>query len=276
MDMITKLPQSSGFDLVLVVVDLLSKMSHFIPCKEAASSLTLANLFCMHIFRIHGLPDKIISDRGSTFVSKFWQALMNSLNIKSALSTAYHPHTDGQTERTNQTLEDYLWHFCSYYQDNWDKCLNMAEFALNNLDSTSLKILPFFFCYGHHPKFNILTENTGQPGLDDFVRDLQITQETAMECLVQARQLQAQYYRKGWQESPSFEIGEEVLLLRKFIQTRRINSKLDYRYIGPFRVIEMVGRNAVQLDIGKDYPRLHPVFNVSLVVKYYSPNSILQ
>jgi hypothetical protein len=227
MDMITKLPQSSGYNSVLVVVDFLSKMSHFIPCKEAASASTLANLFCKHIFRIHGLPDKIISDRESTFVSKFRQVLMNLLNIKSALSTAYHLQTDGQTEQTNQTLEDYLRHFCSYYQDNWDKCLDMAKFALNNLDSTSLKISPFFFCYGHHPKFNILTEHTGRPGLDDFFTDLQLTQETAMECLIQARRLQAHYYNKGRQDLPSFEKGDEVLLLRKFIQTCRINSRLD-------------------------------------------------
>lgn len=73
----------------------------------------------------------------------------------------------------------------------------MAEFALNNLDSTSLKVSPFFLCYGHHPKFNILTENTGRVGLDDFVTDLQVTQETAMECLVQARRLQAKYYNMG-------------------------------------------------------------------------------
>jgi hypothetical protein len=111
MDMITKLPLFSGYGLVLVVVDLLSKMAHFIPCKEAALLAMLANLFCKHIFCIHGLLDKIISDRGSMFVSRFWQTLMTSLDIKSSLSTAYHPQTDGQMERTNQTLEDYLRHF---------------------------------------------------------------------------------------------------------------------------------------------------------------------
>jgi hypothetical protein len=141
MDMITKLPLSARFDSILVVVDLLSKLTHFIPCRESSSSAVLANLFRKNIFWLHGLPDKIVLDRGTTFVSNFWKALMCSLNIKSALSTAYHP----QTERMNQTLEDYLRHFCSYYQDNWDKCLDMAEFSLNNLDSASLKISPFFF-----------------------------------------------------------------------------------------------------------------------------------
>jgi transposase InsO family protein len=217
MDMITKLPLSGGFDSVLVVIDLLSKLTHFIPCRESSLSAVLANLFRKNIFRLHGFPDKIVSDRGTTFVSNFWKALMNSLSIKSALSTAYHPQTDGQTERMNHILEDYLRHFCSYYQDNWDKCLDMAEFSLNNLDSASLKISPFFFTYGHHPKFNIMTESTGKQDLDEFLFDLQVTQETAMECLVQARIQQAKYYNKGKKDSPVYQEGDQVLLLRKFI-----------------------------------------------------------
>jgi hypothetical protein len=113
MDMIVKLPLSLGFDSILVVIDFLSKMSHFIPCKESSPSSTSASLFRKNVFRLHGLPDNIVLDRGPTFVSKFWKSLMTSLNIRSSLSTAYHPQTDGQTERKNQTLEDYLRHFCS-------------------------------------------------------------------------------------------------------------------------------------------------------------------
>jgi hypothetical protein len=105
-DMITKLPLSAGFDSILVVIDLLSKNTHFIPCKESSSSAVLANLLCKHIFRLHKLPDKIVLDCGSSFVSEFWKALMNSLNIRSTLSTAYHPQTDGQTDCMNQVLED--------------------------------------------------------------------------------------------------------------------------------------------------------------------------
>ena len=119
MDFITKLPISGGFDSILVVVDLFSKATHFIPCKELFNASQIAHLCRTNIFRLHGLPDKIISDRGSIFVSEFWRTLMNSLQIKKGYSTAYHPQTGGQTERMNQVLEDYLRHFCSYYQDNW-------------------------------------------------------------------------------------------------------------------------------------------------------------
>jgi hypothetical protein len=107
------------------------------------------------------------------------------------------------------------------------------------------------------------------------VTDLQKTQELAIECLVQARILQAKYYNRGQSDAPVFEKGDEILLLRKFIQTQRVNSKLDYRYLGPFRVVEMVGKNTVRLDIEKDFPQLHPVFNVSLTVKYHDPNSLI-
>jgi hypothetical protein len=200
---------------------------------------------------------------------------MNSLNIKSALFTAYHPQTDRQTERMNQALKDYLRHFCSYYQDNWDKVLDLAEFSINNLDSGSLRISPFFFLYGHHPRFNILTENTGRKDLYFFIMDLQVTQEHAMECLVQARKQQAKYYNKGKKPSPIYQPGEWVLLLRKFKQSRRINSKLDYRCIGLFQVKQMIGRNAVELELKNDYPKLHPVFNLSLIVPYIGPNQLM-
>ncbi|KNE98001.1 hypothetical protein PSTG_08676 [Puccinia striiformis f. sp. tritici PST-78] len=96
-----------------------------------------------------------------------------------------------------------------------------------------------------------------------------------MECLVQARTRQAKYYNANKRESPVYEPGQEVLLLRQFIKTRRLNSKLDYRYLGPFKVDKMVGKNAVSLLISKEFPKLHPVFNVGLVVPYWGPNSLI-
>ena len=200
---------------------------------------------------------------------------MNSLNIIAGFSTAYHPQTGGQTERMNQVLEDYLQHFCSYYQDNWDKILDMAEFSINNLNSGSLGVSPFFFTYGHHPKFKILTESSGCCNLDTFICKLQETQETAIECLMQTQICQATYYNKGRRESPHFKKDDQVMLLRKFITSRLLNNKLDYQWIGPFQVQEMVGPNAVRLDMKNEYPLLQPVFNVLLLTKYYPPNSVM-
>ncbi|POW17893.1 hypothetical protein PSTT_00227 [Puccinia striiformis] len=274
MDFITKLPKSGGFDSIMVVIDLLSKATHFIPCKETYSAPQVAQLFRTNVFRLHGIPEKIISDRGLVFVSEFWKSFMFSLGIKKGFSTAYHPQTDGQTERMNQVLEDYLRHFCSYYQDNWDKLLDLAEFSINNLDSSSLGVSPFFFSYGFHPKFSVLNRSSSKKSLDGFIQDMQEVQERAVECLTQAQQRQARYYNAHKRPATQYNPGDQVLLLRKFIESRRINSKLDYRFIGPFKVIEMVGNNAVRLDISRDYPKLHPVFNVSLVVKYISPSEV--
>ncbi|KAI7936611.1 hypothetical protein MJO28_015510 [Puccinia striiformis f. sp. tritici] len=251
MDFITKLPKSKGNDSILVVIDHLSKASHFIPCKEAMTSAELAKLFRREIFRLHGLPDRIISDRGSTFTSKFWLAFMKTLNIKAATSTAYHPQTDGQTERMNQVLEDYLRHFVNYHQTDWADKLDMAEFSLNNMHSSS----------------------SGTSSADKVVQDLQEIQEKAKLSIIAAKEKQAYYYDQHRRPTPIYQPGDLVMLTRKFIQTRRPNSKLDYRHLGPFAVIKMVGERAVHLDITEHYPLLHPVFNVALLIPYKDPSS---
>jgi transposase InsO family protein len=108
MDFITKLPLSNGFDSIMVVIDLLSKVTHFFPCEETYTADQLAHLFRANILRLHGIPGKIILDRGSVFVRKFWRALMRLLRITPGFSTAYHPQTNVQTKHMNQVLEDYL------------------------------------------------------------------------------------------------------------------------------------------------------------------------
>jgi hypothetical protein len=146
------------------------------------------------------------------------------------------------------------------------KILDIAEFSINNLDSASLGTSPFFFANG------MITENSGICALDDFIVDLQEIQEKAIEFLTQTKRQQALYHDSQRKSATQYQPGDLVMLLRKFIQSRRINSKLDYRYIGPFKVIEMVGENAVRLDIAHEYSKLHPVFNVSLVAKYHAPS----
>jgi hypothetical protein len=117
-----------------------------------------------------------------------------------------------------------------------------------------------------------MSENLGRKDLDEFLLDLHLTQETALECLIQARKRQALYYNDKRKPFPIYTEGENVLLLRKFIHSRQINSQLDYCYIGTFRVKRMIGKNAVELDIRKECPKLHPVFNVSLIFRYVDPN----
>src|SRR5690606_21086339 len=132
MDFIVKLPNSEGFDAIYVVVDRLTKMAHFIATTSDVDAEGTARLFRDNVFRLHGLPRSIVSDRGTQFVNSFMRDLCKLLQIKQNLSTAYHPETDGQTERINQVLEQYLRGYCNYMQDDWIDWLSMAEFAYRN------------------------------------------------------------------------------------------------------------------------------------------------
>jgi len=152
MDFITGLPWSDGFNAVWVVVDRLSKMRHFIPCRDTCTAVELADLFVNHVFRLHGIPKTAISDRGPQFVAAFWTALCKRLKIDKRLSTAYHPETDGQTERLNAVLEQYLRCYVEYLQDDWNSFLSLAEFATNNHASETTGLSPFFANYGMDPR----------------------------------------------------------------------------------------------------------------------------
>ncbi|MBW0520949.1 hypothetical protein O181_060664 [Austropuccinia psidii MF-1] len=139
---------------ILVIVDRFSKIAAFIPTKSPITSLDLANLFIKDIFSKHGLPSRIVSDRGSIFDSSFWTNLSQQLKISRDLSTAYHSETDLQKERPNQILENYLWMYVSYHQDDWNTWLPLARFAYNNSDPSSTKQSLFFTAYGRDPQFD--------------------------------------------------------------------------------------------------------------------------
>ncbi|THH12930.1 hypothetical protein EUX98_g9775, partial [Antrodiella citrinella] len=143
-DFIEQLPDSNGFTAILVVVDRSSKQGVFIPCHDTITSQELAHLFLIHVFSKHGVPSHVTSDRGSEFVSLFMRSLGELLNIDLHFTSGHHPQADGQTERANQTLEQYLHMYCAYQQDDWDRLLPFAEFAYNNAPSASTGISPFF------------------------------------------------------------------------------------------------------------------------------------
>jgi len=132
MDFITDLPKSEGYDTILVVIDRLTKMSHFIPCSKDLDARQFANLLMKEIVRLHGLPHDIITDSGTLFTSDLWKETTGKLGIERRLSTAFHPQTDRQTERTNAILEQYLRAYINHQQDDWCGYLPLAEFAYNN------------------------------------------------------------------------------------------------------------------------------------------------
>ena len=152
-DRITNLPKTKqGFTAILVVVDRLTKMTHFMPCKNESTAHDIARLFVDNIWKHHGMPLRITTDRGPEFTNKFIAALCELVGTMHCKSTAYHPQSDGQTERMNRVLEDMLRHYVNPKQNNWDELLSCAEFAVNNAYQASTQDTPFYLNYGKHPR----------------------------------------------------------------------------------------------------------------------------
>ncbi|CAH1412293.1 unnamed protein product [Lactuca virosa] len=149
MDFVTKLPKSSdGLDTIWVIVDRLTKSAHFLPIKESYKMERLKRIYIQEIVRLHGVPVSIISDRDSRFTSRFWKSLQKALGTHLDMSTAYHPQTDGQSERTIQTLE-YMLRACVIdFRKSWDTHLPLVELSYNNSYHSSIKVAPFEALYG--------------------------------------------------------------------------------------------------------------------------------
>jgi len=158
MDFIEKLPSSSSFDTILVIVDHLSKQAIFIPTHDTITSVELAYLFVVHVFSKHGVPSHVTSDRGSEFVSHFFHSLGTALDMRLHFTSGYHPEANGQAEQTNQMLEQYLRVYCNYQQDNWSELLPLAEFAYNNAPSATTGVSPFFANKGYYSNLMVYPE----------------------------------------------------------------------------------------------------------------------
>src|SRR6266481_600953 len=192
MDFIEKLPNSSSSTSILIIVDRLSKQSLFILTYDTITSQHLAQLFILHVFSKHGVLSHVTSDRGSEFVSHFFWSLGTTLDMKLHFTSGYHPEGDGQTERTNQTLEQYLRVYCNYQQDNWAELLPLAEFAYNNTPSATTGITPFFANKGYHPNVTVHPEcDLASARTRDFITDLdELHQELKMHIADAQRRYQ--------------------------------------------------------------------------------------
>ncbi|MBW0479620.1 hypothetical protein O181_019335, partial [Austropuccinia psidii MF-1] len=264
MDFITQLPLSNSFHSILVIVDRFSKMVVFIPKMSSITSLDLAHLFIKNIFSKHGLPSSIVSDRGPLFVSSFWTNLCQQLKISRDLSTAYHPETDGQTERVNQILEQYLRMYVSYHQDDWNTWLPLAEFAYNNSDHSSTKQSPFFTVYGRDPQFDSvhITQDTPAGKLSTKIQSVQQDVKRELEIAINRFK---RYADKSRASPPVFNPGDMVWLSSKNIKSTRPTKKLSERWLGPFPILKKVSTHAYHLKLPSQWKSIHPVFHISLL-----------
>ena len=282
MDFITTLPRSTGsddekeYENILTVVDRFTKECHFIPVASMTARAT-ARYFVRYVFCRHGLPSHVTSDRGPQFVSDFWRELFTALQIKQRLSSSYHPQTDGQSERANQSLEQYLRAFVNYAQDDWVDWLPMAEFALNNHVSDSTGVSPFFANTGRHPRMATSPEPptttataTGPKKLE--MRDARAFAEKLSSLHVALRnQLnltqhsQSDSANQRRQVPPQLNPGTLVFLNTKNLNVARPSKKLDLRFAGPYRVVSRVNNVTYKLDLPQSLSGVDNAFHVSLL-----------
>ena len=280
MDLITDLPVTAkGHDAIFVVVDRLSKMVHIEAINKTISAKGLAAVYTDRVFRYHGVPQSIVSDRDPRFTSLFWRELANRLGTKLHMSTAYHPQTYGQTERVNGVLEGTLRHIVGPYQQDWDEVLAPAEFALNNSWHHSIRNTPFMLNYGQNPDDPTVSKlRSLNPAVSQFVGKWSDQLARAKKCLEAAQQRMKHFADKKRRSAPQFQPGDRVLLsVKNFRLQSGFCRKLAPRFVGPFRVIEPVGNSklAYRLELPEGL-RIHPVFHVSALKAYkYFPDNYM-
>jgi hypothetical protein len=268
-DLITKLPLSNGKDSILTVVDRLTKMAHFIPCQESMSSEELADIMVKEVWRLHGTPKTIVSDRGGVFISQTMKELNRRLGIRISPSTAFHPRTNGQSEIVNKSIEGYLRHFVSYRQDDWEYFIPTAEFAYNNRDHSSTGISPFKANFGYDANFGgIPLKEQCIPLVEERLKLLEKVQEELKECLEMSQEEMKIQFDKSVRSTPEWNIGDQVWLNNKNITTTRPSPKLDHRWLGPFTISKRVSRSTYKLNLPLSMKGIHPVFHVSLLRKH--------
>ena len=274
MDFIEPLPTSSGFDSILVIVDRLSKQGIFIPTTVHCTSENLAIIFVTHVFSKHGVPEHVTSDRGSEFVSRFFRSLGTALDMKLHFTSGYHPEGDGQTERTNQTLEQYLRVFCNYQQDNWYTLLPLAEFAYNNTPSATTGISPFFANKGYHPNLTIHPErDLASSRAKDLVVDLDELHQELKTTIAEAQLRYQGPADAKRMPAPTFIIGEKAYVKSKFFRTTRPSAKLSDKNFGPYEILAKAGSHSYTLRLPDTIRGHHPVFHVSML-EPETPNEI--
>ena len=252
MDFIVGLPESDGFNAICTIICRLSKERHYVPCRwgdNGTSTEETLWILIWNVFRLHGLPQSITSDRGRQFVSTLWKAFCKRLRIKSNLSTAFHPETDGQSERANQDIKRGLRTYCNHMQDDWARWIPILEFSDNNNPSTSLGTTPFYLNHGFHTRMSFTPDSTAYETTrerlqamkaEDISGRMKEILEYGLKRLSKsqsAMEAQANKHRKD----VAYELGDLVWRSSRNIKTTRPSRSLEDRQLGPYEVIQKVG-----------------------------------
>src|SRR4051812_34497614 len=275
MDFITGLPRTrSGYDSIWVVVDRLTKVDHFIPVKTTYNGAKLAKIYMSRIVCLHGVPSKVVFDRGTQFTSRFWRQLHETLGTRLEFSTAFHPQTDGQTERVKQILEDMLRACALDYGSSWDDNLPYAEFSYNNSYQASLQMAPFELLYGRKCRTPLMWDEVGERQFfgPDLIREAEEKVKLIRDRLKIAQSRQKSY-ADAKRKEVTYEVGDCAYLRVSPIRGLKrfgIKGKLAPRFVGPYRILEHRGEIAYRLELSEALSGVHDVFHVSQLKKCHA------
>ena len=272
MDFIVALPSATmfghgdeAFDSILTVTDKFAKLVKLIPGKSTYSAMDWANLFWSNVYPDWGLPNAIISDRDPKFLSDFWKGLFAKADTKILASTAYHPQTDGQSERTNQTVEVALRHYINSHQDDWPSHLPIIQAAINTSVSATTKFSPLQLLYGFNPR-HTLDLLKGKSAADNWASDRELFRKEAADSIVLAQQ-QMIRFTDPKRKHLAFAVGDRVYLrlsndkAHGYTLPANIKLKLSQQRVGPFKVLELIGKNAYKLQLPANW-KIHNVISI--------------
>ena len=265
MDFIVKLPKSKGYDMILTITDHdCSKAAIFIPCNEMITTEGVVDLIIKHVFPHYGFPRRVISDRDTHFMSLFLKHFYQKMGTRQNVSMVYHPQTDGQSERSNQWLEQYLCHICNLQQDNWADTLPLAQFVHNTWPNATTKETPFLLIMGWMPRVTQTNTPSTAPSADQRMEELLIKRQHMQDCIKHTQQLMAQ---RGKTKFVPYQEGTNVWLEWVNLQTLYPTSKLAPKQYGPFHIKKVLSDITYKLELPPQW-KIHPVFHANLLTPY--------
>uniref|UniRef100_A0A803TMJ7 ribonuclease H n=1 Tax=Anolis carolinensis TaxID=28377 RepID=A0A803TMJ7_ANOCA len=271
MDFVGELPVSKGHRYIWTILDLFSKQAHFIALTKLPSAEKLAELYINHIYKLHGCPSRVVSDRGVQFTAKFWEKFLEMLGAERSLSSAFHPMTNGAVERTQQTLGQFLRMYSNMRQNDWSKWLAFAELAFNSTIHSATNKTPFEVVYGYEiqplPQLPRWTENE-EIGAGKWKTQMLECWSQVTASLKEAHKKYKTFADRKRMEGDKLEKGDLVWLSTQNIKLGLPSRKLGPKYIGPFRIQGVINEVTFQLALPKSLGKIHPVFHRSLLKKY--------
>lgn len=277
MDFIDGLPQSGNSNCILVIVDKFTKFAHFLPLAHPYIAAKVALLYMTHIYKLHGFPGAIISDRDPVFTSHFWKELFNYAGSELRMSSTNHPQTNGQTERVNQCLETFLLCFTQACPKRWSYWLPLAQFWYNAAPHSSIGMSPFKAMYGREPRHWGITPTSAVsvPSLQTWLDERSVVQQVLQQHLHRAQQYMKDQADKK-RTHRVFAVGDQVFLkLQPYVQTSvatRACHKLAFRFFGPYKIICRINAIAYELQLPA-HSQVHPIFHVSQLRRAFLPGT---